>query len=401
VCEEAGCPNIGECWTQKHATMMIMGEICTRACAFCNVRTGMPDALDASEPDRVAYAVREMGLAHVVITSVDRDDLRDGGAEHFAAVIRAIRREAPLATVEILTPDFLRKDGAAEVVIDARPDVFNHNLETVPGCISDPAGRPLLPLAAPAGAGEGARSHPVHQVGRHGGPGREQGGGHAGHGRHALRRRRLHHHRPVPPADPPACRDRPVRDAREFAAYETIARAKGFLMVSASPLTRSSHHAGADFARSRRRAKPTRPPLAAPAALMQRSFTHVLPYRPEQLLDVVADVRRYPEFIPYLNAMRVWDEAEEGPGVRTFKAEAKVGFGLFREKFGTLVGVDRPGGAVEAYLISGPFHKLENRWRFREHPQGLKSTSSSTWSSSPSSCSRWWTPTRTRSPARS
>jgi lipoic acid synthetase len=133
VCEEAACPNIGECWTQKHATMMIMGDTCTRACAFCNVKTGLPQALEPSEPQRVAHAVAEMGLAHVVITSVDRDDLADGGAEHFAEVVRAIRLAAPATTIEILTPDFLRKPvSAALTMIDARPDVFNHNLETVP-----------------------------------------------------------------------------------------------------------------------------------------------------------------------------------------------------------------------------------------------------------------------------
>ena len=132
VCEEAACPNIGECWSQKHATMMIMGEICTRACAFCNVSTGLPNALDADEPRRVAEAVAKMGLKHVVITSVDRDDLADGGAHHFAEVVLAIRAAAPGTTIEILTPDFLRKDRAENVVIDARPDVFNHNLETVP-----------------------------------------------------------------------------------------------------------------------------------------------------------------------------------------------------------------------------------------------------------------------------
>ena len=132
VCEEAACPNIGECWTVSHATMMIMGDTCTRACAFCNVKTGLPQALDPTEPARVADAVAKMGLKHVVITSVDRDDLDDGGALHFAQVVRAIRQAAPRTTVEILTPDFLRKDGAADVVIDSKPDVFNHNLETVP-----------------------------------------------------------------------------------------------------------------------------------------------------------------------------------------------------------------------------------------------------------------------------
>ncbi len=132
VCEEAGCPNIGECWEKKHATFMIMGEICTRACAFCNVSTGIPTALDPNEPENVAKAVKQMGLTHVVITSVDRDDLADGGAQHFAEVIRAIRAATPKTTIEILTPDFLRKEGALEVVVKARPDVFNHNLETVP-----------------------------------------------------------------------------------------------------------------------------------------------------------------------------------------------------------------------------------------------------------------------------
>src|SRR6516225_3350373 len=132
VCEEAGCPNIGECWDKRHATFMIMGDTCTRACAFCNVKTGLPGALDPAEPEHVAEATAKLGLTHVVITSVDRDDLDDGGAAHFATVIRAIRERCPRTTIEVLTPDFLRKDGAAETVVAARPDVFNHNLETVP-----------------------------------------------------------------------------------------------------------------------------------------------------------------------------------------------------------------------------------------------------------------------------
>src|SRR6516164_5953005 len=132
VCEEAGCPNIGECWDKKHATFMIMGDTCTRACAFCNVKTGMPGALDPSEPEHVAEATFKLGLAHVVVTSVDRDDLADGGAEHFAQTVRVIRTRCPATTIEILTPDFLRKEGALEIVVAAKPDVFNHNLETVP-----------------------------------------------------------------------------------------------------------------------------------------------------------------------------------------------------------------------------------------------------------------------------
>jgi lipoic acid synthetase len=252
VCEEAGCPNIGECWTQKHATMMIMGDTCTRACAFCNVRTGLPEALDASEPDRVAYAVREMGLSHVVITSVDRDDLADGGAEHFARVVRAIRREAPLATIEILTPDFLRKDGAAEVVIDSRPDVFNHNLETVPRLYLKirPGARyyhslrllervrerdPAQFTKSGVMVGLGESKEEVMQVMD---DMRSAGVDFITIGQY-LQPTRRH-----------AAIDRYV-EPDEFKAYEAIARAKGFLMVSASPLTRSSHHAGADFARLR------------------------------------------------------------------------------------------------------------------------------------------------------
>ena len=157
VCEEAACPNIGECWGKRHATVMILGDTCTRACAFCNVRTGRPGALDPFEPARVGHAIAELALSHVVVTSVDRDDLADGGAAHFAATIRAINGEAPATTVEVLTPDFLRKDGALEVVMAARPDVFNHNLETVPSLY-----RQIRPGArydhslAPARAREGA-----------------------------------------------------------------------------------------------------------------------------------------------------------------------------------------------------------------------------------------------------
>ena len=250
VCEEAGCPNIGECWSKRHATMMIMGDTCTRACAFCNVKTGLPGALDQGEPGKVADAVAKLGLAHVVITSVDRDDLHDGGAAHFAAVIRAIRGAAPGTTVEILTPDFLRKDGALEQVVAARPDVFNHNLETVPSLYLrirpgaryfhslrllqrvkelDPAA--FTKSGIMVGLGEtrdevaqvmdDLRSAEVDflTIGQYLQPTRK----------HAEVKRF------VPP--------------EEFAGLEQIARAKGFLLVSASPLTRSSHHAGEDFAR--------------------------------------------------------------------------------------------------------------------------------------------------------
>ncbi len=250
VCEEAGCPNIGECWEKKHATFMIMGDTCTRACAFCNVKTGLPGALDASEPEHVAEATAKLGLSHVVITSVDRDDLPDGGAEHFARTIKAIRARCPGTTIEILTPDFLRKEGALRVVVEAKPDVFNHNLETVPSLYLKvrPGARyfhslRLLQQVKEIDAtmftksgimvGLGEERNEVMQVmddmraaqidfltvGQY------------------LQPTRKHHEvaRFVTPD--------------EFKSYETVAYAKGFLMVSASPLTRSSHHAGEDFAR--------------------------------------------------------------------------------------------------------------------------------------------------------
>lgn len=250
VCEEAACPNIGECWSQKHATMMIMGEICTRACAFCNVTTGLPTQLDPDEPRRVAEAVAKMGLKHVVITSVDRDDLLDGGARHFAEVVTAIRAAAPGTTIEILTPDFLRKEGAETVVIDSKPDVFNHNLETVPRLYLKirPGARyynslrlldrvkqrdPSQFTKSGLMVGLGETKEEVMQVMD---DMRSAGVDFITIGQY-LQPTRKH-----------AAVERFVTP-EEFKAYEAIARAKGFLMVSSSPLTRSSHHAGDDFAK--------------------------------------------------------------------------------------------------------------------------------------------------------
>ncbi|MBS0559064.1 MAG: lipoyl synthase [Proteobacteria bacterium] len=260
VCEEAACPNIGECWSQRHATMMIMGETCTRACAFCNVRTGMPDALDADEPRRVADAVAKLGLRHVVITSVDRDDLDDGGAAHFAAVIRAIRAAAPAATIEVLTPDFLRKPGAVETVVEARPDVFNHNLETVPRLYPSirPGARyyqslrlldrvkaldPTVFTKSGMMVGLGEARPEIMQV------------------MDDLRVADVDFltlGQYLQPTVKHAAVDRFVTP-EEFADYAALARAKGFLLVSATPLTRSSYHADADFAalRAAREAKLT------------------------------------------------------------------------------------------------------------------------------------------------
>jgi len=249
VCEEAACPNIGECWSQRHATMMIMGDTCTRACSFCNVRTGMPEALDAGEPARVADAVAKLGLRHVVITSVDRDDLRDGGAGHFAAVIRAIREAAPGTTIEVLTPDFLRKDGAMEVVAEARPDVFNHNLETVPR---------LYPSIRP-----GARYYQslrlLDQVKRHDSSIFTKSGLMVGLGEAKPEILQVMDDLRIADVDfltigqylQPSVKHAAVAEfvnPEAFADYASLARARGFMLVSATPLTRSSYHADADFA---------------------------------------------------------------------------------------------------------------------------------------------------------
>jgi lipoic acid synthetase len=250
VCEEAGCPNIGECWEKKHATFMIMGDTCTRACAFCNVKTGLPGALDRSEPGHVAEATAKLGLSHVVVTSVDRDDLADGGAQHFADTISAIRAHCRQTTIEVLTPDFLRKDGALEIVVAARPDVFNHNLETVPSLYLTvrPGARyfhslrllqrvkeidPTMFTKSGIMVGLGEERNEVLQVMD---DLRSAGVDFLTIGQY-LQPTRKHHEvaRFVTP--------------NEFKSYETIAYAKGFLMVSSSPLTRSSHHAGEDFAR--------------------------------------------------------------------------------------------------------------------------------------------------------
>ena len=252
VCEEAACPNIGECWSQRHATMMIMGDTCTRACAFCNVATGHPDALDTGEPARVASAVATLGLRHVVITSVDRDDLSDGGAAHFAQVIAAIRASSPGTTIEILTPDFLRKPGAAEIAALARPDVFNHNLETVPR---------LYPTIRP-----GARyfqSLRLLDQAKQIAPGLfTKSGLMVGLGETRAEIAQVMDDLRVADVDfltlgqylQPTPKHAPVDrfvSPDEFAELASLARAKGFLMVSASPLTRSSYHADADFAQLR------------------------------------------------------------------------------------------------------------------------------------------------------
>jgi lipoyl synthase len=252
VCEEAACPNIGECWSQRHATMMIMGDTCTRACSFCNVRTGVPNPLESDEPNRVADAVARLGLRHIVITSVDRDDLPDGGAAHFAAVIRAIRAAAPDTTIEILTPDFLRKPGAVEVVVEARPDVFNHNLETVPR---------LYPSIRP-GARYFQSLRLLDEVKRLDPGIFTKSGLMVGLGEQRPEIMQVMDDLRVADVDfltlgqylQPTVKHAAVAEfvtPDAFADYAGLARAKGFLLVSATPLTRSSYHADSDFAELR------------------------------------------------------------------------------------------------------------------------------------------------------
>ncbi|MFM9938797.1 MAG: lipoyl synthase [Hyphomicrobiaceae bacterium] len=250
VCEEAACPNVGECWSKRHATMMIMGDTCTRACAFCNVATGLPKPLDPLEPTNVAEAVAKLGLGHVVITSVDRDDLADGGAQHFAEVVRAIRAKTPATTIEILTPDFLRKEGALEVVVASQPDVFNHNLETVPS----------LYLRIRPGARYFHSLRLLQRVKEVDSKIFTKSGIMVGLGE--TREEVLQVMDDLRSADvdfltigqylQPTRKHAEVKSfvtPEEFKAYERTAQAKGFLLVSASPLTRSSYHADADFAK--------------------------------------------------------------------------------------------------------------------------------------------------------
>ncbi|HHW32999.1 MAG TPA: lipoyl synthase [Paracoccus solventivorans] len=253
VCEEAGCPNVGECWSAGHATMMIMGEICTRGCSFCNVTTGKPNALDVFEPGRVAHAVATLGLKHVVITSVDRDDLEDGGAEHFAQTIRAIRHRAPGSTIEVLTPDFLKaRPDALEIVVEARPDVFNHNLETVPGLY--PTVRPGARYFASLRLLQRVKELDPSMFTKSGimvGLGEDrQGVLQVMDDMRAADVDFITIGQYLQPTPKHHRVDRFVTP-EEFSGYEKAAWGKGFLMVSATPLTRSSYHAGEDFARLR------------------------------------------------------------------------------------------------------------------------------------------------------
>ncbi len=325
VCEEAACPNIGECWSQRHATMMIMGEICTRACAFCNVSTGVPLPLDASEPGRVADAVAALGLRHVVITSVDRDDLADGGAAHFAAVIGAIRQATPATTIEILTPDFLRKAGAIEVVVAASPDVFNHNLETVPR---------LYPSVRP-----GARYYQSLRL------------------LDSVKR-----------LDPAIFTKSGLMvglgesKAEIGQVMDDLRIADVDFLTIADPQFLSRRCGFRGLARCPRRKT---------GGLRVTSYTErkLVPYAAKQLFDLVADVGKYPSFLPWCVGARVRSRTDD-----ELVADLTIGFGPFRESFTSRVSLQHPNAtgfcAIQVKYENGPFKFLHNQWKFTPDAQG-------------------------------
>ena len=373
VCEEASCPNIGSCWEQRHATFMIMGDTCTRACAFCNVRTGLPGPLDPSEPERIAAAVAELGLTHVVVTSVDRDDLDDGGAGHFAAVVAALRARSPGTSIELLIPDFLNKAGALETVLAAVPTCSITTSKPCRGYISGsgPGARyyhslRLLERAKKIAPdvftksglmlGLGETRDEVMQVmddlrtagvdmltlGQYLQPTRQ----------HAEVRRF------VPPD--------------EFDGLRQVALAKGFLAVASSPLTRSSHHAGEEFRRLQAARRQSQTLRSEPRGVPLPTFAtrRFVPFTPNQMFDVVADVERYPEFLPLCESLAVLSREMRG---RRYEARCNHGRRLqgHSSEPSRLRYLLKPlrAGDLVTYL-DGPFHHLENRWRFLAAPGG-------------------------------
>ncbi len=362
VCEEAACPNIGECWTKKHATVMILGDTCTRACAFCNVKTGMPRAVDPLEPEHVATAAAELGLSHIVVTSVDRDDLPDGGAKQFVRVIEALRRNTPSTTIEILTPDFRNKpESAIEAIVAARPDVYNHNLETVPR---------LYPTIRP-GARYYASLRLLESVKRQDPAIFTKSGLMVGLGEQRLEVHQVMDDMRSADVDfltmgqylQPTPRHAKVEEfvtPAAFSAYGAIARAKGFLLVAASPLTRSSYHAGDDFAKMKAAREAKHSALAMP----RHTETRRMLYTPEQMFDLVADVKRYHEFLPWIAAVRVRSDSET-----LLIADLVVGFRAIKETFTSRVEKRGPE-RIRTEYIEGPLKYLQNSWVFRPDGEG-------------------------------
>ena len=362
VCEEAACPNIGECWSRRHVTVMILGDICTRACAFCNVRTGKPGALDADEPRRLAASVARLQLAHVVVTSVDRDDLDDGGAGQFVRCIEAIRATSPGTTIEVLTPDFRGKPGALEAVIDAAPDVYNHNLETVPR---------LYPTIRPGARyfhslrllDEVKRRDPARftKSGIMVGLGEARGEVLQVMDDLALGGRGLPDHRPVPGADAPPRSGRALRrtpGVRGIPANRPRQGVPAGVVIAPDPVVLPRRFG----------LRPPPPgPLGrdvAPGSMPTHAEKRVLPHAPEQMFELVADVGRYPEFLPWCVGCRV--KKRQGNEII---ADLMIGYKVFREKFTSRVVLDRPL-RIDVEYFEGPFKYLNNHWIFEPHGTG-------------------------------
>ena len=366
VCEEAGCPNIGECWDKKHATFMIMGEICTRACAFCNVATGIPTALDHDEPARVADAVKQMGLTHVVITSVDRDDLDDGGAEHFAQVIRAIRAATPGTTIEILTPDFLRKDGALEIVVAAKPDVFNHNLETVPSnyLTVRPGARYFHSIRLLQRVKE-LDPQIFTKSGIMVGLGRRAERDPAAHGRSALGQCRLHDHRPVSAAVEEAPSGEAFRHAGGVQVLRDDRQDQGFPAGRVEP-------ADAFLASCRRGLCPVARGARGAAREIGVSRSLHAAVRNHQACQPSAATKcsrwsrtskNTRNSCRFAKALTVRSRKERD-GRTVLVADMTVGYKAIRETFTSQVHLKPDENAIDVKYLDGPFRYLSNIWRF-------------------------------------
>ena len=374
VCEEAGCPNIGECWTRKHASFLIMGETCTRACAFCNVRTGIPNPLDGGEPVRIAEAVARMSLSHVVITSVDRDDLDDGGAEHFAQTISAIRERSPETTIEVLTPDFLRKDGALEIVVEAKPDVFNHNLETVPGKYLKvrPGARyfhsirllqrakeldPTIFTKSGIMVGLGEERNEVLQlmddlrsadvdfltIGQYLQPSRKHSSG------------------------------RPFPDARRVQGAERDRLCQGLpngLGDAADALVAPCRRRFCQAEGGARRGEGFLARESVSSHMPQFETARRVHHSASNMFDLVADVERYPLFVPLCQSTRLKGRKTIDAHRDVIIADMTVAYKVFRETFTSRATLDRENLAITVAYLDGPFEHLDNRWTFKPVGEG-------------------------------
>src|SRR6056300_209813 len=341
VCQEANCPNITECWSKRHATFMIMGDTCTRACAFCDVKTGVPGKLDPLESVKIAEAVKKLNLRHVVITSVDRDDLEDGGSNHFFEVINQIRKINSNTTVEVLTPDFLRKGDAYKKVLEAKPDVFNHNIETVPS----------LYLKVRPGSRYFASLELLKNAKRFDNNVFTKSGIMLGLGENRDEILQVMDDLRTADVDfltigqylQPSVKHHPLQKyytPKEFDDYGTIAKAKGFLLVSSTPLTRSSYHADEDFAKLKNNKK-------------------------DKLIEFVLDIEKYPEFIPFCLASKVYERKKEGDKILII-ADLTIGKGPFSDTYKSDVRFNKKNDTISVTNIDGPLKHLQNNWKFVE-----------------------------------